>query len=388
MASSHSAPKSDPLAGMAHSEAHYFNSYNHHGPSQALSPPMLGNYTNLNARPKESTRRCWCVSTLLRECSPGKEHIADLSGMQKDEVRTKSYRDAIYQNGHLFKDKVVLDVGCGTSILSMFAVRAGAKHVIGVDMSTIIDKAKEIVEANGMSDKITLLQGKMEEVKLPFDKVDIIISEWMGYFLLYESMLDTVLYARDKYLVKDGLIFPDKATIFMAGIEDGEYKDEKIGFWDNVWGFDYTPLKATAMTEPLVDTVDLKAVVTDPAPVITLDLYKCTVADLAFRLPYQLKARRSDFVHAIIAWFDIEFSACHKPIKFSTGPHTKYTHWKQTVFYLRDVLTVEEGEEIVGELENKPSEKNHRDLDITISYKLNTEDMHRQSSGTGTYRMC
>lgn len=112
---------------------------------------------------------------------------------------------------------------------SRFAVRAGAKHVIGVDMSTIIEKAKEIVERNGMSSKITLLQGKMEEVKLPYEKVDIIISEWMGYFLLYESMLDTVLYARDKYLKKDGLIFPDKATIFMAGIEDGEYKEEKIG---------------------------------------------------------------------------------------------------------------------------------------------------------------
>jgi hypothetical protein len=101
--------------------------------------------------------------------------------------------------------------------------------VIGVDMSTIIHKAREIVEVNGMSDKITLLQGKMEEVELPFPKVDIIISEWMGYFLLYESMLDTVLYARDKYLVEGGLIFPDKATIFMAGIEDGDYKEEKIG---------------------------------------------------------------------------------------------------------------------------------------------------------------
>lgn len=96
-------------------------------------------------------------------------------------------------------------------------------------MSSIIHKAKEIVKANGFEDKITLLQGKMEEVKLPFPKVDIIISEWMGYFLLYESMLDTVLYARDEYLAKDGLIFPDKATIFMAGIEDGEYKQEKIG---------------------------------------------------------------------------------------------------------------------------------------------------------------
>lgn len=100
-------------------------------------------------------------------------------------------------------------------------------------MSTIIFKAKEIVKVNGMADKITLIQGKMEEIELPFPEVDIIISEWMGYFLLYESMLDTVLYARDKFLAKGGLIFPDKATIYACGIEDGEYKDEKIGckFW-------------------------------------------------------------------------------------------------------------------------------------------------------------
>ena len=50
---------------------------------------------------------------------------------------------------------------------------------------------------------ITLIKGKMEEVVLPVEHVDIIISEWMGYFLLYESMLDSVLFARDKYLVSD-----------------------------------------------------------------------------------------------------------------------------------------------------------------------------------------
>lgn len=45
-----------------------------------------------------------------------------------------------------------------------------------------------------------------------------------GYFLLYESMLDTVIYARDKWLKPDGLIFPDKASIYMMAIEDGDYK--------------------------------------------------------------------------------------------------------------------------------------------------------------------
>lgn len=75
---------------------------------------------------------------------------------------------------------------------------------------------------------ITLVKGKLEDVPLPIQEFDIIISEWMGYFLLYESMLDTVLLARDKYLKSGGLIFPDHATLYLAAIEDSEYKEEKI----------------------------------------------------------------------------------------------------------------------------------------------------------------
>ncbi|KAK9454961.1 S-adenosyl-L-methionine-dependent methyltransferase [Dipodascopsis uninucleata] len=316
------------------------------------------------------------------------DHFGIHEEMLKDETRTLSYRNAIYQNSHMFRGKVVLDVGCGTGILSMFAARAGAKHVIGVDMSSIIDMAKKLVELNGLSDKITLLQGKMEEVVLPFEKVDIIISEWMGYFLLYESMLDTVLVARDKYLVPGGLIFPDRASIHLAAIEDGEYKEEKIGFWKDVYGFDFSPFQEVALTEPLVDTVDMKAVVTDSALLIDLDLYTVQKSDLEFSTQFTLRARRNDFVHAFIAWFDIEFSKCHKPIRFSTGPHAKYTHWKQTVFYLRDVLTINYGETITGTIINKPNGKNPRDLDITIEYDFSPEDDNvRKASGKYEYKM-
>ena len=69
--------------------------------------------------------------------------------MLQDTVRTLSYRNAIIQNKDLFNDKIVLDVGCGTGILSMFAAKYGAKHVIGVDMSNIIEMAKEIIDLNG-----------------------------------------------------------------------------------------------------------------------------------------------------------------------------------------------------------------------------------------------
>lgn len=132
-------------------------------------------------------------------------HFGIHEEMLKDSVRTNTYRKAMIQNKHLFKDKVVLDVGCGTGILSMFAAQAGAKMVIGIDCASIAVQAKHITKANGFGDVITILQTKMEDAELPVDKVDIIISEWMGYFLLYESMLDSVIYARDRYLVSSAV---------------------------------------------------------------------------------------------------------------------------------------------------------------------------------------
>ena len=77
-------------------------------------------------------------------------HFGIHEEMLKDEVRTLTYRDSMLHNKHLFKDKIVLDVGCGTGILSMFAKKAGAKHVYGIDMSSIIDHAKVIVKDNGL----------------------------------------------------------------------------------------------------------------------------------------------------------------------------------------------------------------------------------------------
>jgi protein arginine N-methyltransferase 1 len=243
-----------------------------------------------------------------------------------------SYRNSIYQNKHLFKDKVVLDVGCGTGILCMFAAKAGAKMVIGVDMSNIIDNAKQIVKDNHLDDKITLLKGKMEEVVLPVEKVDIIISEWMGYCLLYETMLNTVLYARDRYLIPGGLIFPDKATMYMTAIEDGQYMEEKIGFWDNVYGFDMSHIKELAIREPLVDTVNANAMVTDSFAFKVIDLYTVQIPELTFEVPFQIKAIRDDYVHAFVCYFDIDFTACHKPVHFGSGPQHQYTHWKQVLF--------------------------------------------------------
>ena len=307
--------------------------------------------------------------------------------MLKDEVRTLSYRNAIQKNPHLFQNKVVLDVGCGTGILAMFAAKAGAKKVVGIDMSNIIDQAQEIVRANGLDHIVTLVKGKVEDVELdlPGGKADVIVSEWMGYFLLYESMLDTVLLARDKYLAPGGVLMPDTATLYLSAIEDQEYKEEKIDFWDDVYGYDYSTIKQLALREPLVDTVELKSVVCDPYPIKQIDLRTVKKEELTFTSAFQLRAIRNDYVHAFLGWFDIGFEACHKPVRFSTGPHSRYTHWKQTVFYTPETIIVSQGDVIHGTLSCAPNERNPRDLDIDMEYRV--QGSH-PLEGRMEYKMC
>jgi len=302
-------------------------------------------------------------------------HFGIHEEMLKDEVRTMTYRNSMYHNKHLFRGKVVLDVGCGTGILCMFAAKAGAKKVIGIECSNIVDHARNIVKANHLDGTIELIKGKVEEVTLPegIEKVDIIISEWMGYCLFYESMLNTVLYARDKWLAPGGMIFPDRATLYVCAIEDRQYKDEKINWWDQVYGFDMSSVRKVAISEPLVDVVDPKQVVTNSCLLKEIDLATVKVEDCTFSAPFQLTMRRNDYVHALVCFFNMEFTHCHKRIGFSTAPECPYTHWKQTVFYFDDYLTVKKGEELYGTFACKPNERNVRDLDFEVQVEFQGE---------------
>lgn len=302
-------------------------------------------------------------------------HFGIHEEMLKDEVRTLTYRNAMYHNKHLFRGKIVLDVGCGTGILCMFAAKAGAAKVIGIECSSIVEHAEQIVRENHLSETISMVKGKVEEVELPdgIEKVDIIISEWMGYCLFYESMLDTVLYARDKWLKPDGLMFPDRATLFVCAIEDRQYKDEKINWWDNVYGFNMSCIRKVAISEPLVDVVDPKQVVTNACLLKEVDLYTVKQEDLTFTSPFHLQVRRDDYIQAFVTFFNVEFTKCHKRTGFSTAPEAPYTHWKQTVFYFDEYLTVKKGEEMFGVFGMKPNSKNKRDLDFVIDLDFKGE---------------
>jgi len=95
-------------------------------------------------------------------------------------------------------------------------------------------------------------------------QVDIIISEWMGYFLLYESMLDSVLWARDRYLDAGGQLLPDFCRMFVAGLCDVEMHQQRCTFWDDVYGFRMSCMKSAVISEAEITVVDSSKVITEP----------------------------------------------------------------------------------------------------------------------------
>ncbi|KDE06451.1 hypothetical protein MVLG_03235 [Microbotryum lychnidis-dioicae p1A1 Lamole] len=303
--------------------------------------------------------------------------------MLKDKVRTDSYRDFIMSNPQLFKDAVVLDVGCGTGILSMFAAKSGAKKVYAVDASNVVYKAQRSIKANGLSEVITVIRGKIEDLEIP-EKVDIIVSEWMGYCLLYECMLDSVLSARDRFMKPTGLMVPSQTSIMLALFSGSAMVDDRVKFWDNVYGFDMSAMKEEIKDDALIDVVDGKEVVSDTIAISDIVTQTTTVADLSFTSPFKLTANRSTTVNAFLAHFDTFFTSDARlmhsqselkqgEVYFTTGAHDTPTHWKQTMFLLKEPIRVEAGTVIEGSFKCSKNPENSRELVVEVTWTVHAK---------------
>jgi histone-arginine methyltransferase CARM1 len=153
-------------------------------------------------------------------------YLAQQQNMMQDYIRTSTYQRAILSNLEDFRDKVVLDVGAGSGILSFFAAQAGARKVYAVEASSMAKHAETLVETNKLSDRIIVIPGKIEEIQLP-EQVDIIISEPMGYMLFNERMLETYLHAK-KWLAPGGNMFPTRGDLHVAPFTDAQLFTEQV----------------------------------------------------------------------------------------------------------------------------------------------------------------
>ncbi|XP_069554066.1 protein arginine N-methyltransferase 6 [Brachyistius frenatus] len=306
--------------------------------------------------------------------------------MIADHVRTNTYRNAILRNGESIRGKVVLDVGAGTGVLSIFCAQAGAKKVYAVEACSIAEQAAEIVRHNNMEDRVEVIRGTVETVDLP-EMVEVIVSEWMGYALLHESMLNSVLYARDKWLKPGGLILPSKAELYITPISDPVVED-RLHFWYTVkdqYGVDMSSMRDFARrcvmnSDITVNSVTVEDVLSHPARFAELDLYSVTVEELrSVKGHFKCESFGSAAVNALCVYFTVTFPCPEKPqaLVLSTSPFKPETHWKQAVLYLDAPVEVVQDTPVTGEVSMYPSEDSARHICIHVDYSIG--EQKRQS---------
>ena len=287
-------------------------------------------------------------------------------------ISTLSFRAAIEINSEFFEDKTVLVINSGIGLYSLFCGKAGAKKVYSIEPNkTYFKFQKKIVQLNKYQDIIEVYNCDIEDI-YNIEKVDIIVCEWMGNFLLSNSFLRNVIYARDKFLVRDGLIFPDKATLYICGIQDEEFKQSKFKMWDNVYNVNMSCVKNVSFKDPYIDTFNKKNILSTICPIFEVDLYKIKESEINFSNSYELIFNKNDNLSALAGWFDVEFSKTPNKIKFTTSPFNQYTRWKQTIFYLEKNIKVYKGSVLNGSfcVRVDPNSQDMNCLDIKISYQL------------------
>ncbi|XP_039400653.1 histone-arginine methyltransferase CARM1-like isoform X2 [Mauremys reevesii] len=297
--------------------------------------------------------------------------LSQQQNMMQDFVRTATYHRAILQNHIDFKDKVVLDVGCGSGILSFFAVQAGARKVYAVEASSVAKYAEILVRSNNLSDKIMVLSGKIEEISLP-ENVDVVISEPMGYMLFNERMLESYLHSK-KWLKSNGMMFPTFSDIHLAPFSDEQLYMEhysRANFWYQqcFYGVNLSSLRSAAVDEyfrqPIVDTFDIRILMARTVK-YTVNFTEAEEEDLhRVEIPFVFQMMQSGLIHGLAFWFDVAFVGSLVTVWLSTAPTEPLTHWYQVRCLLQTPLFAKEGETLSGKVLFVANKRQSYDIQI------------------------
>jgi protein arginine N-methyltransferase 1 len=253
--------------------------------------------------------------------------------MIQDTVRTEAYEHALKE---LIRPGMeVIDVGAGSGILSLFAARAGAKKVHAIEASNMAPIIEALAKANGFEDIIQVHHCRAEDFQLDH-KVELIVSEWMGYFGLAERMFESVLDVRDRFLTEDGRMVPDRFRLKLFPIQDeGLHQVHGPGSWDEpIYGFDFSPLAEYEYGEltTTAPTILPSGALGPHVSLVDLDLEVCSAEDFFFDEKINLPIECTGQVQGIGGYFEVDLS----PENILTcAPEAPATHWRQSWFPVR-----------------------------------------------------
>src|SRR5919197_6000119 len=177
--------------------------------------------------------------------------VAYHRSMIQDRERTGAYRRAIHEV--VRAGDVVLDIGAGSGVLSVFACQAGARRVYAIEAGHAVEIARELIRQNDVEDRVVLINEVSSRAQVE-EPVDVLVTETLWNFGFGEGLLGFVRDARERFLKRGGRIVPAAIAAWLAPVEVPElYRG--LDRWPQDFEVDMSVMRSLAMNN--VHQVDL-----------------------------------------------------------------------------------------------------------------------------------
>ena len=265
----------------------------------------------------------------------------------KDTFVMEFYQKLLGFNPLQIRDKIILDIGSGIGIFSLFAARAGAKHVYSWEPSNLSLYAQDSFKENGFDNLITLFSGPIEDFKIK-DKIDLIICSRIGYSFFLESFFPQFIKSRDLFQNSNTLFYPGIINFYISGYSSSNLF-QKNNFWGNVYEFDFSPMKNEEIQFVNIDLLSHSRICTDKSLFLFIESDKIKFENF-FEGNFSLISNNEIELEGFIIWFDMKFLINNKIETLSTSPFNNDTHWCQTLLPLKNKIKLNQNELILGTL--------------------------------------
>ena len=227
------------------------------------------------------------------------EHL----GYVADRARLEAFRDAIART--LKPGDRVADIGCGTGVLGLLCLQAGAAHVFAIDSTPMIEVARQTMTRAGLADRCTFVHAQSQRASLP-ESVDVLICDHVGYFGFDYGVVHMVQDARRRFLAPGGRMIPRRIRLEIAAVESTAAR-RKV----DRWHAEGVPPEFHWLRHPAANSkyaVELKrdALLGPPAALGDLDL-RADNPEFS-RWTATLRIERDGTLHGLAGWFDCELA--------------------------------------------------------------------------------
>lgn len=258
--------------------------------------------------------------------------------MLNDKVRTQSFLRAILMTVNA--GDIVLDIGCGTGILSYIARLAGAKRIYAIEEGPVIELAKAICQHNGYQNKVTFVNDRSTNVELP-EPVDVIVTETIGNIGFEEGILGWIIDAKQRLLVEGGQIIPRSVGLVVVPIENLLDYTHVDSWSPSFYSLDFSPGRSVAANNLLWTELSQRSFLSEPATLVDVEMAKVASADIGGEASFVVK--RDGVVHGLGGWFVAELTP---GLMLSNKPPNVTPSWSQAFMPLELPLRVKAGDRL------------------------------------------